>query len=84
MWPRRSDQLSVISVLLAALAVSASASDLDEFKVKREQVFGFAQKPKVSRDGDKVTISFASKGYCDATAAIENEEGKIIRHLASG
>jgi hypothetical protein len=34
--------------------------------------------------GDTVTISFASKGYCDATVAIENAEGKIVRHLASG
>jgi hypothetical protein len=34
--------------------------------------------------GDTVTISFVSKGYCDATVAIENAEGKIVRHLASG
>ncbi len=79
-----SHQLSVISVLFAALAVSASASDLDEFKVKREPVFEFTEKPKVTRDGDKVTISFASKGYCDATVAIENADSRIVRHLASG
>ena len=71
-------------MLTGLLAASAAASDLDEFKVKRRAVYEFTQKPKVSRDGDKVTISFASKGYCDATVAIENEEGKIIRHLASG
>ena len=38
--------------------------------------------------GDKVTIAFTSKAYCDATVAIEeNDEAagpRIIRHLASG
>ena len=56
----------------------------DEFKIKREAVFEFEQKPKVSRDGDNVTIEFITKGFCDVTIAIENEEGKIVRHLASG
>jgi hypothetical protein len=32
----------------------------------------------------KITISFASKGFCDATIAIENPDGVIIRHLISG
>ncbi len=70
------------AVLLVALG--ASAADLDEFKVKREEVFEFAQRPQVARDGDKVTIRFASKGYCDATMAIEDEQGRIVRYLASG
>ena len=56
----------------------------DEFKVKREGPFEFAQKPRVTRDGDKVTITFTSKASCDATVAIENTEGQIVRHLASG
>jgi len=79
-----SHQSSVISVLLAALAVNAAASDLDEFKVKREQVFEFAQKPAVAIEGDRVTIAFTSKAYCDVTVAIEDADSKIIRHLASG
>jgi len=78
-----SRQLSVISVVLLA-AASAAPSDLDEFRVKRQQVFEFTQKPVVTRQGDKVTVRFASKGFCDATVAIENAEGRIIRHLASG
>ena len=56
----------------------------DEFKVKREEVFEFAEKPKVTREGDKVTIAFETKGFCDVTVAIEDANGKIIRHLASG
>jgi len=79
-----SKQASVISVLVAALAVTAAASDLDEFKIKRQAVFEFTQKPKITRDGDKVTITFTAKAFCDATVAIENPEGRIVRHLASG
>ncbi len=56
----------------------------DELKIKREAVFEFSEKPKVTRNGDLFTISFASKGFCDATVAIENGRGRIIRHLASG
>ena len=32
----------------------------------------------------EVEIAFASKGWCDATVAIESTDGKILRHLASG
>jgi len=78
-----SRQLSVISVVLLA-AASAAPSDLDEFKVKRCGPFEFAQKPAVTRNGDQVTITFTSKAYCDATVAIENADGRIRRHLASG
>ena len=74
-------------VLLAAAtppAPAARAADLDEFKVKRQEVFEFAQKPVVTRDGDKVTIAFETKGLCDVTVAIEDANGRIIRHLVSG
>ena len=77
------ERLSVLGTVLLA-AASAAASDLDEFKVKREPIFTFAQKPTVTREGDKVTISFASKGFCDATVAVQDAEGRILRHLACG
>ena len=73
---------SVLSVLL--LASAATAADVDEFKIKREAIFEFAQKPVVTRNGDNVTIAFETKGLCDVTVAIENAEGRIIRHLVSG
>ena len=66
-------------ILAILVASSALAGDLDEFKVKREEVFEFAQKPAVTRSGDRVEIAFESKGFCDATVAIENSDGKIIR-----
>ena len=74
-------------MLLAALPVRAdrparSAAEL--LRVQREAVFEFARKPSVTRRGDEVTIAFETKGWCDVTVAIENEEGRILRHLASG
>jgi len=76
--------LLLVAWLSLPLGAALGASDFDEFKVKREQVFEFTEKPTVTRAGDRVTIRFASKGYCDATVAIEDEEGRILRHLASG
>ncbi|MEX0702250.1 MAG: hypothetical protein WD069_09160 [Planctomycetales bacterium] len=77
---------SVCIALCALICGNAAwaASDLDEFRVKREEVFEFAAKPQVTLDGDHATISFETKGFCDVTVAIEDGGGKIIRHLASG
>lgn len=61
-----------------------NAEENDEYKIKREEIYEFTTKPAVSRSGDKVTITFESKGFCDATVVIENAEGQIMRHLASG
>jgi len=78
-----------VCLLLAALgpvvlAIPARAADVDEFKVKRQAVFEFTARPRVVRSGDRVTIAFTSKACCDATVAIEDARGRIIRHLASG
>ncbi|MEX0702251.1 MAG: hypothetical protein WD069_09165 [Planctomycetales bacterium] len=64
--------------------LAGAASDLEEFRVKREQVFEFAEKPAVAVDGDRVTIAFATAGFCDVTVAIEDLDGRILRHLACG
>ncbi|MCG3180228.1 MAG: hypothetical protein BIFFINMI_02586 [Phycisphaerae bacterium] len=56
----------------------------EEFRIKREAVYEFAARPTLKRDGDRVTIAFASKGLCDVTVAIEDADGRIVRHLASG
>jgi sugar lactone lactonase YvrE len=66
------------------LAAAARSGEIPEFKVKREAVYEFSEKPRVTRRGDQVTIAFASKGFCDVTVAIEGPEGRIVRHLASG
>ncbi|MCX7804723.1 MAG: hypothetical protein N3A38_05975 [Planctomycetota bacterium] len=50
----------------------------------REETFEFAVKPTVKKENGKWVISFASKGKCDATVAILDREGRVIRHLASG
>jgi len=74
----------VVCATLNECSAVSVAADLDEFKVKRQEIFEFAEAPKLVRKGDQFTISFASKGWCDATIAIENAEGAIVRHLASG
>ncbi|MCX7590853.1 MAG: hypothetical protein N2255_04410, partial [Kiritimatiellae bacterium] len=74
--------LSARGLLLVSLLSEADIPD--EFRIKRESVFEFTQKPVARLEGDKVTVSFETRAYCDATVAIENSEGRIIRHLASG
>ncbi len=74
--------LGVLGLMMSTLA--SGADPYAELKVKREAVFEFVSEPTVTRDGDRIEISFTSKAHCDATVAIENAEGKIIRHLACG
>ncbi len=50
------------------------ASDWDEFRVKREAVFGFAAKPEMTPNGDRVAIAFESKGWCDGKSGDEGRE----------
>ena len=40
--------------------------------------------PSTDAGHGKVSVAFETKGYCDVTIAIENTQGKIIRHLACG
>ncbi len=63
---------------------SLSAAVPEETRVKRQEVFEFTEKPKVTRDGDNVTITFTSKALCDATVTIDGADGAVVRHLASG
>lgn len=75
----------VVAVLMLLAAVTSATPEIpEEFRVKREPVYEFVRKPSVVVEGDRVTVSFETKGYCDVTVAIENAAGKIIRHLASG
>ncbi|MFW6159399.1 MAG: hypothetical protein ACOC8E_08590 [Planctomycetota bacterium] len=74
----------MLSALTLASAASFAAEIPGEFRVKRSGPFAFAQKPSVTREGDRVTIRFKTKTFCDVTIAVENTNGKIVRHLASG
>ncbi|MCK6472758.1 MAG: hypothetical protein L6R28_13530 [Planctomycetes bacterium] len=65
-------------------AAAGGGESLDEWKVKREENFAFAQAPAVERAGDRVTIRFETQGFCDVSIALEDPDGKIVRHLASG
>lgn len=74
------------AILLGAVCTCAPlrAAPSDELRVKRQQVFEFTRKPTIVRRGDRIGISFTSKGYCDVTIAVQRANGAIVRHLASG
>jgi len=61
-------------LILSVMAhVASHAGEIpDEFKIKREAIFEFAQKPVATRNGNNVTIE--SKAFCDATVATENSD----------
>jgi hypothetical protein len=74
----------VCALFLLALAPALGVEIPPELRIKTEPVYEFITRPSVTRNGDAVTIRFASKGLCDATVAIEDGQGRIVRHLASG
>ncbi len=61
-----------------------TASEADDYKIDRKDVFEFTRKPVCTRTGDTVSIEFTSKDFCDAGVVIEREDGEILRHLAYG
>ena len=78
----------VLCVVSATVTQIGAGADLDGARPGRTAAF--TQKPTVTRDGDTVTITFTSNGFCDATVAIEDpstgseQAPRIVRHLASG
>ncbi len=82
--------LAVFALLaVSALTSPALAADFpkpyDRHCTERENVFEFAKKPTVRLVAkDRYEIAFTVKGYCDATVGIIDEDGKVVRHLASG
>ncbi len=76
--------MEIVLFLLPIFLLPASAEIPPEFRIKRELTFEFTEKPKVTRKDNQYLITFTSKAYCDATVAIEDASGRIIRHLASG
>ncbi len=79
------------ALLAAALGLIGTARGQDWPKpysppcVERENVFEFTEKPAVKLVArDRYEITFAVKGFCDATVGIVDAGGKVVRHLASG
>jgi hypothetical protein len=81
-----------LGFLLVAASIARAAdkptfwlsTEAEDYKIDRAEVFEFTRKPTLSRQDDRVTIRFASKAFCDATVVIEQKDGTILRHLASG
>jgi hypothetical protein len=66
------------------MAASALAGEATGPASGRPAAVEFSAKPQATRRGDAVTVSFAVKSFCDATVAVEDAEGRIVRFLASG
>lgn len=80
-------RISRTAFLLAAVApLALAAEEINPYNGRqvREETFEFAEKPTVEKRGAKYVIRFASRDACDATVAIMDKDGKIVRHLASG
>jgi hypothetical protein len=76
----------MVACLLAwpAVAGEVSTTEAEDYRIKREAVYEFVKPPTLTRDGDRVTVSFETKGLCDVVVAIEDSDGRILRHLAYG
>lgn len=76
-------QLPVFAAETAGPEIDRSEGSLRT--VRREEVFQFAREPQASRTGDGTyEIAFAVKARCDVAVAIEDAEGRMVRHLAYG
>lgn len=80
----RHRQTVLLTLGLLSLTSLVEVRALEEFKAKRQEVFEFTTKPVMTRNGDKHEVKFAVKAYCDATIAVEDAQGRIVRHLVSG
>ena len=63
---------------------ASAEDDFKEFQIKRKNVFEFTKEPTITKTGDTITIEFSVKEYCDATVAVQNADGDILRHIGSG
>ena len=80
----RASALLLVSLAMSQSATATSSVNRYTGRTEREPAFEFASKPVVSRKGDGYLVRFASKAACDATVAIVDKDGRIVRHLASG
>jgi hypothetical protein len=82
----KSRLFSTILILIMMLNVLNIWADdgLQEFQIKHKEVYEFTKEPVLKKEGDNVTIQFTTKDFCDVTVAIQNKDGDIVRHLASG
>jgi len=76
--------LSFVLIYIFNLSQLHCDDAIRELQIKRKSVFEFAKDPVISKKGDEITIEFSVKEYCDVTVAIQNADGDIVRHLASG
>ncbi|HID28994.1 MAG TPA: hypothetical protein EYP19_03210, partial [Desulfobacterales bacterium] len=74
----------LVKLVIVSVLSCVSGAGLDEFKVKRKNVFDFAESPRARARSGRIEITFTSEAYCDVAVAIEDSDGRIVRHLAAG
>lgn len=68
-----------------SLEAAVAADPLRLTPVAREQTYGFAERPAARKVGpDRYEITFATTARCDVAVAIEDGEGRIVRHIGYG
>ena len=77
---------AVVATVCSAALAATDNEFLNSFQGRQERAktFAFAERPAVEKMGDGYTVRFAAKAACDATVAIVDKDGRIVRHLASG
>lgn len=75
----------IVVCIFFGFASEISAQEIPfEFQIKRKENFEFSKSPIIEKSGENISIEFETKDFCDATVVIEDSEGNIFRHLASG
>ncbi|PCJ59047.1 MAG: hypothetical protein COA79_11860 [Planctomycetota bacterium] len=71
-------------ILIALLLLNLHTTHLKAETTETKKEIKFTKKPMSKKSAAGLEISFEVNAYTDVTITIENEQGKIIRHLVSG
>jgi sugar lactone lactonase YvrE len=82
MKPLHAKAAAVLALLTPFLP--ATAGEMDVFRLRREETYAFAQKPTLLREGDRVSIAFETTTFCDVAVAVEQADGRTVRHVVAG
>src|SRR5581483_2436263 len=69
---------------MKALCAAVSILLVSSPRLAAETGPGFTRKPTAVRSGDRLKIEFAVDRATDVAVTIEDDRGKIVRHLAGG
>jgi len=74
-----------VYIFFLSFEIMYAQENAPEFQIKRKEIFEFVKEPTFQiLSENEIVIEFEVKGFCDVTIAIEDTNGGIVRHLASG